>query len=137
MPSENQPQQRCVGRREEVIGGWNSRTLIQCWQERRLRFRNADFSSLMVACFLHMVSHGKGTTLRSPFISRSNTWPLSSSWHSSADLTLGVVAEQRCLAFPFVRFFLESRQRRCLVFRLVKINCLGRPDSGSDWCSIC
>ena len=35
-----------------------------------------------------MVSHGQSTTLRSPFLSMSSTWPLSSSWNSSAILAL-------------------------------------------------
>ena len=43
---------------------------------------------IMVACFHHMVNHGQGTTWRSPSLSRSNTWPLSSSWNSSAHLDL-------------------------------------------------
>ena len=39
-------------------------------------------------CFHHMVSHGQGATWRSPSLSRSNTWPLSSSWNPSAHLVL-------------------------------------------------
>ena len=42
----------------------------------------------MVACCHGMVSHGKSTTWRSPSLSRSNTWPLSSSWNTYAHLNL-------------------------------------------------
>ena len=43
---------------------------------------------IIFACFHHMVSHGRGTIWRSPSLSRSNTWPLSSSWNPSAHLAL-------------------------------------------------
>ena len=42
----------------------------------------------MVACFHHMVSHRQSIIWRSPSLSRSNTWPLSSSWNTSAHLAL-------------------------------------------------
>ena len=42
----------------------------------------------IVACFHHMVSHWQGTTWQSPSLSRSNRWPLSSSWNPSAHLAL-------------------------------------------------
>ena len=42
----------------------------------------------MVASFHYIVSHGQGATCRSPSLSRSNTWPLSSSWNPSALLPL-------------------------------------------------
>ena len=42
----------------------------------------------MVAWFHHMVSHGQGTTWRSPSLSRLNMWLLSSLWNPSAHLAL-------------------------------------------------
>ena len=42
----------------------------------------------MLACFHHMVSYGQSTTWRSPSLSRSNTWLLSSSWTPTAHLAL-------------------------------------------------
>ena len=38
--------------------------------------------------FHHMVSRGQGTVWWSPSLSRSNTWPLKSSWNHSIHLTL-------------------------------------------------
>ena len=68
-----------------------------CWSGRRpVRYG-------MVACFHHMVSHGQGTTRRSPFLSRSNTWPLSSSWNPSAYLAL-VFELRRYLSSDAERF---------------------------------
>ena len=37
-------------------------------------------SAIRIACCHHTVRHGQGTTWRSPPLSRSNTWSLSSSW---------------------------------------------------------
>ena len=43
--------------------------------------------AVLVSCHF-METHGQGTTWRSPFLSRSNTWPLGSSWNLSAHLTV-------------------------------------------------
>ena len=42
----------------------------------------------ILVCFHHTVSHGQSTTLQSPSLSRSNMWPLSSSWNPSTHLAL-------------------------------------------------
>ena len=42
----------------------------------------------MVACFYYMVSDGQSAIWRSPSLSKSTTWPLSSSWNPSAQLAL-------------------------------------------------
>ena len=43
---------------------------------------------LLVVCCHRMVSLGQSITWRSPSLSRSNTWPLGSSWNPSAHLAL-------------------------------------------------
>ena len=45
-------------------------------------------TSGLVVGFHFMVTQERGTTWRSPSLSRSSTWPLSSSWNPSAHLAL-------------------------------------------------
>ena len=61
---------------------WYTEEGVPCWPGRR------PIQYGMVASFHYIVSHGQGANWRSPSLSRSNTWPLSSSWIPSAHLAL-------------------------------------------------
>ena len=67
---------------------------------------------LVAACHF-MVTQGQGTTWRSPFLSRSNKWPLSSSWNPSHNLRTIRTSAQWCrVATSYFTYNWETRAGR-------------------------